>query len=743
MVKFRKFISNNAKILAILVWLGAANGLYATHNFMAWIVTLGFFCIVPGFLLLGLFRLPKISAWYASSLSLGLSILFLMLAGLVVNQLTIFGVHAPLTTMHIFAGLDVGVLALMACNFRSLRGRLPHVKLALPKPLGESYAVLAAACALPVLTIFGAFRLNNGASNVLTMLAYGLIPLLFLWLLLRPNLEKLYAPVLSFMGLAVLLSVSLRGWHITGHDIQNEFYAFQLTFKNQHWNMANFRDPYNACLSITILPTMIAKITTISSIYVYKAVFQLLFALVLIPIYHFIKLVSNKTVALIGSLIFITFPVFLNDMTMLNRQEIAFIFFALLLLVGCIPNLKRRQRTLLTLTTLLGLVLSHYSSTYVALSMLIVARFAYMIVDKKQLAKKASAKQPAVFMLSWRLLVVALLSTFLWNMQITKTGSGLSQTISTTIQGALGGSGSQSADVSYSLFSTSSQSPVELLSGYASNSGSDLSSVQYVGSYVLPPSTLGRFFDRIGLNVKTINNISKALSAKILQVLLLAGVIIMGVEARRKQEPMAKYLFSLNLAALILLGLQTVLPELSVDYGTLRLFQQLLIVTAIPIVVATVRFMPFKQIRVKYAVAGVCFAVLGLLLTSFIGQALGGYSPVLALSNSGDYYEEYYVHGSELDSANWLLANRAPNAQIDMDQYSGLRFVSAIKTGKLKPEALAGLDNNDYVYQDYANVTTNAYQIDLSATHLRYTLTGNLNNQKDLLYSNGQSKVWR
>lgn len=741
MKRAKQLLRRNAAATVILAWLALANGSYVTHNFLAWIVTLGFFCTVPGFLAVRLFRLPKMSAWYSSSLALGCSVLFLMVAGLIVNQLAAFGVSRPLTTPNIFAGLDVGILLLLGLNLRSLQGTWIPSKLKLPHIGAESIIVLAIALLLPALTTFGAFRLNNGASDILTMIAYGTIPLLFLWLLLRPRLEHLYAPALVLMGLAILLSVSLRGWHITGHDVQNEFYVFQLAFKNQHWNMANFRDPYNACLSITLLPTVVAKITTISSIYVYKAVFQLLFALTLVPIYQFVKLVSNKSTALISGLIFITFPVFLNDMPMLNRQEIAFIFFALLLLVGYIPNLRRRQRTLLTLTMLIGLVLSHYSSTYVALALLVVARLVYALMNRRGRGADGKPASALPFVLSWRLLTVALLATFLWNMQITKTGSGLSQTIVTTIQGALGGSGSQSADVSYSLFSTSKQSPLELLGGYASNAGSDISSVQYVGSTELPPSAIGRTLDRLHLNVHSINSLSKSLSAKLLQILLLIGLVIMGLGARRSHDSSQKYVFSLSAAALVLLGLQTVLPELSVDYGTLRLFQQLLLVTAIPIVVAVMRLIPLK--KGKVAAAGLCFAGLAWLLMSFVGQVLGSYSPVLALNNSGDYYEEYYVHGSELDSAAWLLANRTPNARVDMDQYSGLRFVSAIKTGKLKPEALAGLNNQDYAYQDYANVATNSYQIDLSATHLRYVLTGSLAGQKDLLYSNGQSRVWR
>ena len=88
------------------------------------------------------------------------------------------------------------------------------------------------------------------------------------------------------MGLSILFSTSLRGWFITGHDIQHEFAVFQVASRAGYWSIAGHNgDPYNACLSITILPTIIAKITTISAAYVYKVVFQAIFAFGIVPIY--------------------------------------------------------------------------------------------------------------------------------------------------------------------------------------------------------------------------------------------------------------------------------------------------------------------------------------------------------------------------------------------------------------------------------------------------------------------------
>ena len=66
------------------------------------------------------------------------------------------------------------------------------------------------------------------------------------------------------LSLSLLLMTSLRGWFVTGHDIQREFRVFELASGQGVWNIESFPDAYNACLSVTILPTIIERTTGIS-----------------------------------------------------------------------------------------------------------------------------------------------------------------------------------------------------------------------------------------------------------------------------------------------------------------------------------------------------------------------------------------------------------------------------------------------------------------------------------------------
>ena len=78
------------------------------------------------------------------------------------------------------------------------------------------------------------------------------------------------------MSLALLLMTSLRGWYVTGHDVQTEYLVFELTKQLSRWKVSTFPDAYNACLSITILPTMILRWTRVGDPYVFKVLFQVL-----------------------------------------------------------------------------------------------------------------------------------------------------------------------------------------------------------------------------------------------------------------------------------------------------------------------------------------------------------------------------------------------------------------------------------------------------------------------------------
>ncbi|HEY5268598.1 MAG TPA: glycosyltransferase, partial [Candidatus Saccharimonadales bacterium] len=633
----------------LLPFLVVANASYLLKDFLGWIPTLCFFLFIPGFLLFNLLKHEIKSRWIIASFSLGLSLLLLMVGGLVLNELHVFGLASPLVTGNIFIMLDVMTLVLLMFNNRK-PFIVPKIKLHLSKELVTIATLLTL---LPLLAIGGAMRLNNGASNILTMILFASVAILFVLLAFRKSLKPIYPYALFMMAVAVLFSTSLRGWYITGHDIHHEFSVFQAVSNSGIWHVKNAsKDPYNACLSITILPTIIAKITTISAPYVYKVVFQIIFALGIVPVYYFIKGISTTSKALLGAFIFISFPTFLNDMPFLNRQEIAFVLFALLLLTT-FTKMARTPKTILTLLLVVGVLLSHYSTNYVMLALIVLSWGFY----KALMYKRKNGKAFYMPLLSLPIILFALIATYMWGTVMTQTAPSIQHTIKHGIHTLTSKTIIRSTAVQYSLFTPASQSSKSEFQKYV---GKNASQAHYVSPEISPITRLGRMVSRV-INVENLNNLVHSLIAKIYQVLLLVGIVLSSILyfRRRKKELSHKdmYLFSLVLSSLVLLILLTVLPSVSVDYSVTRLFQQTLIITALPIIIATEFIFGFLGRYRKYAVIAL-FALLFLDLSGFIPQATGGFLPQLSLNNSGQYYDFFYTHKSDVVGVQWLEENR-------------------------------------------------------------------------------------
>lgn len=725
-----KFLLPRKKWPILLAWLLLANVGYFIGGILGWSLTLSFFLFVPGYLLFITMRHQVSSRWEVLSFSLGLSLLFLMLVGLLLSSLHYLGLPRPLESLYIFTALDIFSLL-----FIFLRRNEP-LRLTKITPTKSHVWFCALVLLLPLLAAGGAIRINNGASNILTMVLFGLIAVLFLFLIWRKDLRNLYPLALFSIALAVLFTISLRGWGITGHDIMREFYVFQLTAQNGFWDIAAFRDPYNACLSITILPVMFMKLTAITDAYIFKVVFQIIFAFSVIPIYCFIKRLSNERLALMGTFLFISFPTFLNDMPMLNRQEISFVFFSLLMLLALV-DMARPHKKLLTVLLLFGSVISHYSSSYVVLGILLGAWAMYFILTKMH---KKKVKETFVILqptLNITIILVALLLIFLWNSQITATTAGLQKTVNKTWNSLVGKPAAQATDVNYSLFGSKPEEPQTLLDKHVAAFTNGNVTVRHVPSDSLPLTTVGTSMNGT-INIEAFHKFVRNATAKFLQVMLLIGCVVLFLLMRRKPNQLNTYFMALTLACIIFLILQTLLPQLSVDYGTLRLFQQELIILALPTLMGMTLLFSWLP-RFKTAAVSGILVFLFLHLSGFIPQLTGGYPPQLALNNSGFYYDSYYLDEGEKKAADWLMDTKQKDIAVAVDLYALLRFTPDAKNNLVLTSPFVD-SKRAYVYKDRANMRTGAFIANINSNLYYYSVSRStaLENQ---IYSNNTGGV--
>ncbi len=711
---------------------------FPLQNMISWTIILGFFLFVPGWLFVLHFNRTHWRKWETFSFSLGFSILILMLTGLILNSLYYIGLQRPLDTLPIFISLSL-VIAMLCFGIRKYDINLPTT-LKRNGGFGKQALIILLLSLLPLLGVLGAMRLNNGASNILTLIMFASIAIIFIILIIKKNLSNYYPYALVMFALSILFSISLRGWGITGHDIQHEFNVFQMTMQNSFWNIGSLRDTYNACLSITILPTILAKITGIYDPYIYKVVFQLIFAVSVIPVYSIAKRFGGATFALLAGFLFISFPTFLNDMPMLNRQEIAFLFFGMLLLLMML-NVDRKQLFILTGFVFLGLTLSHYSTTYVTLGLLIIAWLLSKILIRMMKKEDRKGQLRTLPILNLPLIIIACVFVLLWNGVITKTTSGLGNTVTKTFTSLVSGQWSQASEVQY-ILSGKSFDIQNVLQSYAEPYLKGGIKVEAINEQKLPVSDTLKPLDDI-VSIESLNtNIRNGIS-RLFQILLVIGFVVLSYDLLRR--PSSRYsLFILSVcgSGVALLILITVLPQLSVEYGLLRMFQQLLTMLAILILGAILWILSrfIRHNHKTYIAAAGFMSLMFLHLSGFIPQITGGAAPQLALNNNGFQYDAYYSTDAEKKAGKWLCDNRDNERSVAADKYAISRFLNNCEKKLIIASPMVNTDGL-YVFNDGINVAKNAYMINLNSNLYYYKVT-RPEQEINQIYSNGTSTAW-
>jgi uncharacterized membrane protein len=698
-------------------------------------------------------------------LAVGGAVLGDILAALLTNTLLPWaGIGAPLERIPLAWASVFLILALTAAA--PIPGRL-RWRLAVPVQGLGPVLWLGSVCV--ILSIAGPIRLNNGLSGKVAMAALVALALLLVVLFVRRGQHSTTVTCvgLFFVAVSLLLLTSLRGWYITGHDVQREYEVFQLAYQPGRWQIAAFRDAYNACMSITVLPVSIVRLTGISGLYVFKVVIPLLFAVAPVGLYRAVRHGAPQTIALLSAIYFVAFPAYFTDMAFLARQEIAFLLLACVLLVLADSGRPLRARQTAATVLLVGIVLSHYSTTYVLLG---VIGTAYALGVGWRLAARRRGSFGKAFqrpvLLTWWMIAIAAIAAVLWTGPATHTGGQAEATTKAAVLELLGKtSDSGSSDTSYSIFGGKQITGAQRLKNYATQTiqqtaqaraDSDYLPLSEVDKYPvtsvdqadLPLTPFGRLLERAGVNVTGINSLIRLSFARLLQVLLLIGLVL-AVVARKPVFRATSDQILLSVGAVVLIGVLTVLPQLSVDYGVLRAFQQGLFFFAPFIAAASVsifRWTGRRATTFAFAIAVGLF----LDLSGFVPTLLGGYPAQLHLANEGQYFDIYYLHPEERSGIAWLR-QQAPEAdresvqsEIQTDRYTFGR-VQTLLTGRTYNDIYPTLIGaKTYVFLGFTTVqkgeATLSYRGDLVT--YRYPL-GLLDVTKDKVYASEGAEVYR
>lgn len=684
----------------------------------------------------------------------GLTLLGVMVAGLGLNTvLPLVGVERPLAPL----GLVI-VSATVNTALMLWRGQQEA------EPVVVRWPALDLATLLGILAVLvavgGAVRLNNGAGGGMAVIGLVLVGGVFAVLLLRtagtPGGD---ARAVGLAALALLLATSLRGWYVTGHDVQKEYFVFRLAHDALHWRMEAFQDAYNACLSITVLPSVLATFTGVDGPGLFKVLLQLPFVLVPVMVYLLGRRLAGRRRALLGVVFFVSFPTFSNDMPFLVRQEVAFLFLTLVVLAATERNWDPRWRRTAAGLGGVGVILSHYATTYVLLLTLGIGLAGLLAV--RLVRRRAVVVRP--ILLSPLLIGVLAVATWTWVNPITSSGGHAGQVILQTWQGLTGAAETQvSTDLEH-VFSFGQVSDQERLDEYAADVAAatdegretgyllplpdDALAPEAVPDPVAPPTPLGRALEAVGVDPGALVGDLRGAGARMIQLFLLVGLAVLLLRRRRPAGYEGEMWF-LSLAVFGALGVQALAPGISVEYGILRAFQQSLLFLAPLVAVGCVVAAGLLRRAATVAVAG-SVAVCYLALVGVAGALLGGAPPKLALASEGDYHDIYYVRPAEVAAAAWVAreyGQQGITTDLASDPYTLARLFPFLRDVPTTPDAFfpAQLRHNGWVLVGSSTVEHGYAMTPTEGDRVRYEYPLDLlGTSFDRVYDNGDVEVYR
>lgn len=755
-VSYKKVLILIASALAIFDISFISNSYMGSFGWLQATIGLPIVLILPGLLALILMGAKAIRLKEAL-LCFATSLLSLMLVGLAANYIPeILGYTRPLNThaIIIIFNLLISVLLVFA-KFKKNAGPMQF-----PKPrLNRLDITLISLTAFIIITaILGSFRLNNGGSDIVSMVCLSLITLSIPATIIvhkRLNTAAMVA-VIYGVALSILLMTSLRGWDVTGLGLPPEYTVYTLTTHLGKWDIGAYRDAYNACLSITILPVVLTRLLHVSGLVVFKFIFQALFAIVPVIIFELTRGYLKRSLAFLGAILFTTFPTFITDSAMLARQDIAYIFFAMAILVWFTDKeewLRTKWKVLFLLMSI-GVIFSHYSTTYTYVFMLLVIYFSTLFLKYKKINKLTLPIKD--YAMPGLIVIIVSLGAFFWYAQTTNTSKGLAETLRSSllnITNLLQEDG-RSAASNYSLFSPGSKGTANLLtyldqtkSSNNTQSGSSIDSNLNTLSDSVPISPFTQSLNKKAhLNIVAVTKLSRSVIARLFQILVVIGTVMLLIRGRKKSslfEHVPVTYALLCISGILILAIEVVLPNISIDYGLLRAFQQNLIFFSTLII--GVLYLFFEKIKRGLGLPALTFyiALSSALFTGLIPQITGGLDAQLNLNNSGQYYGSYYVHAGDLKGFEWANANISHSSNLHASI-----FTTAKEHDLGYPFSEVGilpfqLSKDDYVLlQDYQVKDSKVY-IDDNYEKILVALNQNYYKMnRSLIYNNTQDNIY-
>lgn len=745
------------------------------YFYVSSILSLIFLAILPGILIMLLFKIRRIGFWEYFIYSIGLSLAFLMFIGLAVNwilpllQIT----DKPLSLMPLLICFNFFLTIIGIIAYSQNKNILIEIKSQKHNWINKFF--LTFPIVFPIMSIFGTTTLNNNGSNYLNMiLLFAIGGYIFLLALLRKKITDIVYPLTILMiSIALLLLSWLRSWYISGVDVNLEYHIFKLVKANQFWSIDIFKSVYNLCLSVTLLPTILSIFLRINDQYIFKLIIPIIFSITPIGIYLFLKKFTQNIYAFIATFFFISQLPFLTGAPSLPiRQDISFIFFILMLLITFNTNIHPKTNKILFLIFGFSMIVAHYSTSYIALLMFIIAyilgRFFRMTENNMVLSKLYSRLSLTINLNTFKnkkynirgnLIIVLLIFTFAWYSQSSNISNGLINFAHNSILniGRIFSDEVRVANSSpldqFNLFYVQKNQKTTLID-FIKKTTTNYKQYNFT---LYPQNTYNNFSPsishskiiplNINYNIASILYTIISINNKIIKIFIIIGCIYLFFVWIKKSESNIEYIFMVMGGFSILL-LIMILPFASISYDLQRTYQQVLAVLSLPTILGGALMFRFLKEDKKIIILSLFFILYFLNLTGFSVQIIGGSSGAMTLNNYSLDYDQWYVHSAEIKSAEWLTKQSNKDKSFiyaDERAFYKLILVTNINMNRILFTVFpSSLEKYSYVYSSYTNVENKLGIIYINNQPVEFLYpTKFLELNKNLIYNNGYSEIYK
>jgi len=400
----KKFITTVLAIQLVFVGLVCAEAFGLKVPVARQVVGFVYLTFIPGYLILRILKIHNLGGIESLLYAVGLSLSSLMFLGLFANAVyPIFGILRPISLCPLTITIITFVSGL--CILSYLRDKdyadSGHIEL---KSLVSPFTLFL--LLIPLIAVLGACLVNFYQNSFLLMILLFILGILPFLVTLDIFEEHLYPLVVFVTAISLLYHNSLFSLNLVEWaDTSFEYWFAKLVLENSLWNPA-VESCYNGVISVTLLAPIFSYLLDLPLTYVFKIAYPLLFAFVPLCLYQVYLRLFGKKVAFLATFFMMSMFNFYTDMLGLARQQIAELFFALLILLF-INNkrIKAIEKASLLVLFCLSLVVSHYSLSYLTLLIFIFTWLASLLIKRNDFPSATFMAFFAVSMLAWYMYV--------------------------------------------------------------------------------------------------------------------------------------------------------------------------------------------------------------------------------------------------------------------------------------------------------------------------------------------------